>query len=137
MLSNRLKELDARFILCGHSLGARVIYYALSSLSNKNMSIIQDVHLLGGAVGNTSKDWQYAKKAVIGKINNYMSNNDDVLKYLYRTSTIMQSNPIGISNIDVEGINNVDVTKTITGHTKYKCNFAEIVKLQLETGSPA
>lgn len=128
MLAKEINGMEKKFILCGHSLGARVIYFCLKSLSKHNNKIIKDVHLLGGAVGNTKKDWAVAKVAVSGEINNYKSDNDSTLKYLYKFSTFLVSKPIGSYNIEVNGINNIDVTSLVKGHTEYKCNFVNLVK---------
>lgn len=127
MLSKEMHKMDKRFILCGHSLGARVIYFSLKALSKNNNKIIKDVHLLGGAVGNTRKDWEIAKTAVSGEIYNYKSNKDSILKYLYKSSTFLASNPIGTCSIEVDGINNIDVSSLVKGHTEYKCNFFKLV----------
>lgn len=58
LLADLIARTDSSYILCGHSLGARVIYYALESLRTKDRSFVEKVHLLGGAVGNSAEDWQ-------------------------------------------------------------------------------
>ncbi|MBF0100855.1 MAG: DUF726 domain-containing protein, partial [Desulfobacterales bacterium] len=88
------------FILIGHSLGARVIYYLLNALSTKEKSQIQDVYLLGGAVDrNDNEGWEKSLKAVNGKLYNCYSENDDILRFLYTVANLFQSSPIGLGPI--------------------------------------
>ena len=120
------------FTLAGHSLGARVIYYALEALSTKSGKPIQDVYLLGGAVGGSSKDspgWESATNVVRGRIYNCHSNNDGILKVLYRGANGFQSEPIGYSPIQLkhEKIHNFDCTELVDGHTSWKHWFGEIL----------
>lgn len=126
---------NASFILMGHSLGARVIYSALSTLSTAEEPIIEEVHLFGGAVGNQSKNWQQAQKAVRGDSYNYHSNNDTVLKYLYSVGTFFSSDPIGRTPIsNVEGVQNIDVTKQVSGHGQFKINAPSFLQTKLSAG---
>jgi pimeloyl-ACP methyl ester carboxylesterase len=115
------------FILIGHSLGARLIFYALQALSTREaLPLVREAVLLGGAVGidkSGQKDgWRQAAAAVEGKIHNFYSHNDDVLAYAYKAATLMQSAPIGIHRIGYRRLDIVDhdVTKTVRGHNDYK-----------------
>jgi len=142
LLADIIARTDKEYILIGHSLGARVIYSCLASLKTKaeNKIFIKDVHLLGGAVKNdcdknknTSSDvnWNGLDKAVSGKINNYYTGNDGVLKFLYKVGEGIKfdfGNPIGRNKINNEKINNIDVSKYIEGHTEYKINFPKFNK---------
>lgn len=126
LLGKVLSVYNQDIILCGHSLGSRVIYYALEYLSNHEIhtSNITEIHLLGGAVGNKASDWKSVKKFTNAKIYNYYSSNDDVLKYLYNIGTIFQSEPIGRHEIDVNSIKNINTTTRVDGHSGYKQNLA-------------
>lgn len=127
LLAQQIIEKDRRFIMFGHSLGARVAYYALRHLVDNNLKVIHDVHLLGGAVGNDQENWLAAQKGVRGSINNYQSVNDKILSHMYQVGTAFMSKPIGIHDIDVEGINNIDVSDHVEGHTKYKENISKFL----------
>lgn len=119
------------FILMGHSLGSRVIYYLLCALSTKNTSMINDVFLLGGAVDRKdTKGWRNALKAVKRKIINCYSNNDSTLKFLYRGANAFSSSPIGLGNIEISDkkIVNKNTTSIISGHMQYKEKFNRILK---------
>ncbi len=128
LLSDIISRTQGDYILCGHSLGARVIYYALTSLSTKEEKWIKHVHLLGGAVGNKKKDWEQAANAVDGTIVNYYSEKDMVLSTLFKVGMLFSSVPIGKNVIDVDGVVDVNVTEQVTGHTMYKDRFSLFAK---------
>lgn len=105
----------------GHSLGSRVIYYALEALSTKKEKYIKDVYLFGGAVARTTEhDWKTAYQAVEGSIHNFYCRNDLVLKYLYQIATVWTSPPIGLDTISYQcdGIYNYDVSNMVNGHIR-------------------
>ena len=126
LLADILARTNEKYILCGHSLGARVIYRTLDALSSKENQFVLNAHLLGGAVGSDAESWYKVKKAVAGNIVNYRSNNDYVLFTMYKLGTFFLSNPIGRHRINVNGIIDVDVSSTVNGHTEYKKNFSKI-----------
>ncbi len=122
---------NEQYVLMGNSLGARVVYSTLETLSTSNFKRISEVHLLGGAVGKEpKKDWEQATEIVRGKTYNYLSLNDDILRYAYKGGTLGRSKPIGREGI---GLNNdkvvdIDVTRYVDGHMKYKQNLQEYIK---------
>lgn len=120
-----------RFTLAGHSLGARVIYFALEELARRNHTKrIRDVFLLGGAVSNEPEGWERAASAVSGFINNCYSKNDSVLAYAYRIANAGQSTPIGYEPINTrhDRIRNLDRTPTVAGHMDWKCDLPSILE---------
>ena len=121
---------DDGFILMGHSLGARVIYYTLEALSTRTDSIIDNVYLLGGAVGDQVDGWNNASKAVNGIIYNCYSKNDGILKNMYRGANALMSKPIGINKIKIDSpkIINKNVSSFVNGHMEYKNQFNKILK---------
>ena len=133
LLSDIIARTDDQYILCGHSLGARVIFKTLAQLATKEEKYILDVHLLGGAVGSDTKSWREAKSAVTGKIVNYRSDNDYVLSTMYKLGTFFTSSPIGRNSINVPGILNIDCTSMVEGHTKYVENFAKMCPEKLRS----
>lgn len=120
--------------LVGHSLGCRVIYYALEALGKKASKRVADVILLGGAVGNDSADWRLASQAVVGTIFNCYSKNDTVLALLYKNANMHVSKPIGFFPIPIDDakVQNIDCTDLVTGHTKWKANYGTIIRLARE-----
>jgi hypothetical protein len=122
------------FILMGHSLGARVIYYALAALATVERPIIRDAYLLGGAVGATDEDdWTRATGAVTGTIHNCYSTNDQILKFLYQGACATLSKPVGIREIVSKSakIKNHDCSNLVDGHTTWKQKLPEVL-LQVE-----
>ena len=117
----------ARYVLFGHSLGARVIYYTLQAIAEGDLKHprIREVHLLGGAVGRDQKAWSGIESAVDGPIYNYFSKKDEVLRVLYKVGTLFTSEPIGRGPIESQSskIYNVDVTDYVGGHGEFKKNL--------------
>ena len=126
ILGKILASYKEEIILCGHSLGARVIYFALQYLNKQNIksSYIKEVHLLGGAVGSKTSDWRFIKNVITAPIYNYYSMNDDVLKYAYKLGTALLSDPIGRHEIEVDNVININTTTRVEGHSDYKKNLA-------------
>lgn len=121
----------ARYVLFGHSLGSRVIYYTLQALAEADLKQprIREVHLLGGAVGRDQKTWTGIDSAVSGPIYNYFSKRDDVLRVLYKVGTLFTSEPIGRGPIESHSdkIYNVDVTDDVGGHGEFKENLHKFI----------
>lgn len=125
-LADVILRSDRDFVLCGHSLGARVIFYCLRVLSLHRHPRVVRVHLLGGAVGNHRSEWDEVKDATLKGIVNYYSRHDQVLKILYEAGSAFSSTAIGRSPITVASdlIINVDVSEAVAGHSHYKAHFA-------------
>ncbi|MBT4028990.1 MAG: DUF726 domain-containing protein [Planctomycetes bacterium] len=125
---------EKSYTLVGHSLGCRVIYYALQALSSKDKSKINDVIFLGGAVGKDDPaGWEIATKAINGNIYNCYSKHDGVLSKLYRIANANLSHPIGISPIPGRNskIKNIDCSAFILGvkaHLMWKEHYEDILR---------
>jgi len=125
-----------RFTLIGHSLGARVIHYALKALAKHPAKRVTNAYLLGGAVGGSAKDnacWEAAVSAVSGRIFNCYSSEDLTLQGAYQTANAMYSRPAGYAGIHLEHPRIVDFncSALVGGHMKWKSSFREILA-QLE-----
>ncbi len=119
-----------QFILIGHSLGCRVIYSCMQTLATTANPIISESQLLAGAVGDDSANWRAARRSVIpnGRINNYHSDWDYVLRLLYSAGTFFQSTPIGRNGIRrVGGICNQDLSRLRLRHMHYKPRLQEFL----------
>lgn len=123
------------FTLAGHSLGARVIHFALMELAElPPYPKVDTAYLLGGAVGGGAKDdacWSKALQAMQGSLINCYSGQDDILKRLYRGANVGLSEPAGFAGIQFEHerLVNFDCTEIVDGHTKWKRQFGEIMRL--------
>jgi len=145
------------FVLLGHSLGARVIYYCLDALRTLSQTdqrlsnTIAQVYLFGGAVGHSANagsvyndggvsntvNWHGFNHLVKGQINNYYSDQDNVLKYLFLAAENLNETyddtpneePIGLNPIINFSVRNHDVSHYVPGHTQYKENLYSIMSL--------
>lgn len=120
-----------KFNLVGHSLGCRVIYYALEALSTKNEKYINDVILLGGAVGRKDKrGWEQALSSVDGCLHNCHSKQDKVLSVIYKTANAGLSSPIGISPIELESpqLKNHNFDNLVESHMTWKKHYEDVLK---------
>ena len=107
---------DACITLIGFSLGTRVIYYCLRKLSQLKCSV-HDVILLGGAAPCKLEKWKICRNVAAGRLINAYSKTDKLLSKLYAISRLEKA--IGNWPIEVNGIENYDVTDIATGHLKY------------------
>ncbi|ROV99550.1 hypothetical protein VMCG_06353 [Cytospora schulzeri] len=120
--------------LIGYSLGARVIYSCLNELADrKAFGLVESVCLMGAPVPSDPINWRRIRSVVAGRVINVYSTNDFLLAFLYRTSSL-QYGVAGLQAIsDVQGIENVDVSDLVDGHTRYRFLVGSILqKLQLE-----
>jgi hypothetical protein len=129
---------DKQYTLVGHSLGCRVIYYALEALSTKREKYVTNVVLLGGAVGRKDHDgWTRALDAVSGKILNCYSSQDMILDRLYRTANAGLSDPIGVRPIELINpkLVNINCTDFIESHMTWKPKYTKVIDRIRESGA--
>ena len=112
---------DKTFILMGHSLGARVSCHTLRNL--RRTESVHSMYLFGGAVSN-KETWDDAcANHPKLKVINCFSENDYVLKILYKAGTLFTNTPVGSKCIPKKPetlIYNVDLSHIVNGHTAYK-----------------
>ena len=83
--------------ILGHSLGARVAYYAMRSVSSNLLALkpdlkFENVYLLGGVIRrDSSKDWGQVALSVRGQIVNVHNKDDNVLSKFYRSLELRQN----------------------------------------------
>lgn len=120
--------------LMGYSLGARVIYSCLNELaSRKAFGLVESVCLMGAPVPSDPIPWRRIRSVVAGRVVNVYSTNDYLLAFLYRANSL-QYGIAGLQAIpDVQGIENVDISGLVEGHTQYRFLVGSILqKLGLE-----
>lgn len=115
--------------LVGYSLGARVIYSCLMSLAErKAFGLVESVVLMGTPAPSNAKIWRALRSVVAGRMVNVYSENDYILAFLYRTSSVH----LGIAGIqeveDVKGVENVNVSELVSGHLKYQYRVGSILQ---------
>ncbi|KAI0526415.1 hypothetical protein F5B22DRAFT_585669 [Xylaria bambusicola] len=107
--------------LLGYSLGARVIYVCLQELARRRaFGLVENAVLLGAPTPSSSSEWRAIRTVVTGRVINGFSTKDYILAFLYRTSSIQ----FGVAGLQpmlaVKGIENVDVSDLVEGHTLYR-----------------
>lgn len=114
--------------LLGYSLGARAIYTCLDELAEKRaFGLVESVVLAGAAVPSDSIAWRKMRSVVSGRLINAYSSNDYLLAFLYRTVSL-QYGVAGLQPVqDVPGIENVDVSDLVDGHTQYRFMMSQIL----------
>lgn len=110
--------------LVGYSLGARVIWSCLTSLAErKAFGLVESAVLIGSPIPSDVRTWRIMRTAVSGRLINVYSENDYILAFLYRTSSI-QYGVAGLMPVSgLLGVENVDVSETVNGHLKYRYVF--------------
>ena len=115
--------------LIGYSLGARVIYSCLMSLAKRRaFGLIESVVFIGAPMPSTTSDWRVLRSVVASRLVNVYSENDYVLGFLYRTSSI-QYGIAGLQKIEgIPSVENVDVSETVSGHLRYRYLVGSILQ---------
>jgi hypothetical protein len=107
--------------LIGYSLGAKVIYTCLQQLAKRQaFGLVESVVLLGAPTPCNSAEWRRIRSVVTGRVVNAYSTKDYILAFLYRSSSI-QFSVAGLNPVShVKGVENVDVSDLVEGHTLYR-----------------
>lgn len=122
--------------LIGYSLGARAIYSCLRTLAERRaFGLVESVVFIGAPIPSNRTHWQVMRSVVSGKMFNVFSENDYILAFLYRATSI-QLGVAGLQEIkDIEGVENLDLTEEVQGHLRYsglignvlvRCGFPDI-----------
>mmetsp|Transcript_13483 Transcript_13483/g.38293 ORF Transcript_13483/g.38293 Transcript_13483/m.38293 type:complete len:135 (-) Transcript_13483:97-501(-) len=116
--------------LFGFSMGARLIFHCLLELyRNEYLGIVEEVVLLGTPVSIRENRWAMARSVVSGRFVNGYSNRDWVLGVVYRTASAFTKRCGGLCPVSVHGIENVNLSSIITGHTDYIPKLPEILDI--------
>lgn len=120
------------FTLMGHSLGARVVFFALRALATKDPEkrFVDKAILMGGAVGRTDvESWDSAASAVSDGIYNCYSKKDQILRGLYQWANVRISKPAGLgpASCSYDSVRNIDFSDLIDGHNAWKPNLKEVL----------
>ena len=114
--------------LVGYSLGSRVIYACLRSLVQRRaFGLIDSVVFIGAPVPSNRIHWQMMRSVVSGQMFNVYSENDSILAFMYR-ATSMQLGIAGLQEIkDIEGVENLNLSEEVKGHLRYPDLIAQIL----------
>lgn len=128
---------DIKINLIGHSLGSQLIKSCLKTLyilnkedcDPKDNFKINNVVFLAGATPmtyNTEKWYNIFSNVVEGKIVNCYSTKDEVLKNCFCPCELSQ--PIGLQEINIKNVINIDFSDLNMGHLDYKNRIDEIME---------
>jgi hypothetical protein len=111
---------EGPYVLMGHSLGARVMVTAAQALATRpGQPRIESMHLLGAAVGRKGH-WHSLEAAVIGTVWNYWSENDNVLRWMYRLGEVGE---VAVGQTGFRSrrprIKDRNVSRLVPGHSAY------------------
>lgn len=114
--------------LIGYSLGSRLIFSCLQSLARRGAyGLVESVILIGSPAPSDIEYWRRIRSVVHGRVVNVFSENDSVLAFLYRTSSL-QLGVAGLQRVDgVSGVENLDVSEMISGHLRYQFLLGKII----------
>jgi len=90
-------------------------------------TIVDSVYLLGSPVESDPIHWTKIRAMTSGRVINGYCKTDWILSFLFRASSI--SNHIaGLQPVEVEGVENIDLTDIVGGHLEYKDKLEEILE---------
>ena len=115
--------------LIGYSLGATAIHACLQSLAERRaFGLVDTVIIIGAPAPANSAHWRTIRTVVSGKIFSAYSENDMILGFVYRMYTLSMG-VAGLQPIkDVEGIENIDLSDSVSGHLRYPELAGEILR---------
>ncbi|KYK54646.1 transmembrane and coiled-coil domains 4 [Drechmeria coniospora] len=115
--------------LVGYSLGAAAIHACLQSLAERQaFGLIAEVVLIGTPAPSDAAHWRTLRTVVSGNVFNVYSENDMILGFVYR----MHSLKFGVAGLqaipDVQGVENINLSGSVSGHLRYPELTGEILK---------
>ncbi|TRX96303.1 hypothetical protein FHL15_002575 [Xylaria flabelliformis] len=115
--------------LVGYSLGARVVYSCLRTLAERGaFGVVDTVVLIGAPVPSSAEHWGMMRAVVAGKLFNVHSENDYILGFLYR-GTSLQLGIAGLQAVGehIEGVEDLDLSEEVHGHLRYPALIPQIL----------
>ncbi|KAJ5478801.1 hypothetical protein N7530_004310 [Penicillium desertorum] len=102
----------------------------LMGLERRNAyGLVESVILMGSPTPSDTEDWQKIRSVVSGRVVNVFSENDSVLAFLYRTSSL-QLGVAGLQPVEgIPGVENLNVSDMISGHLRYQYLLGRILTL--------
>jgi hypothetical protein len=141
--------------LVGYSFGARVIYSCLKELSlyqaqweafqsagrppqsldgysssydREPASIVEDAILLGLPNHLSASSWKACRQVVAGRLVNCFSQKDMILSLMFQFKRLGLKRVCGTCPVNVDGVENFDVTDLVQGHQDYCLATGSILK---------
>ena len=108
--------------LVGYSVGARLIFHALSYMAEHHpedaRGVVDDVVLLGGTMSDDAEAWAKVRSVTCGRLVNGHCDRDWLLALLYRYKS-WNLGVAGLGPVECAGVDNVDLREVIASHTDY------------------
>lgn len=119
---------DRPATLLGFSFGASVAFHALLELDRMGVrDRVENVILLGAPLSTDEALWTRARGAVAGRLVNAYSRHDLLLALVYRAKSLAFT-AAGIQPVGVPGVEDVNVSRVVGGHTDYVEKMDEILE---------
>jgi Protein of unknown function (DUF726) len=117
--------------LVAFSMGSRLVFHALLELARcgAGASVVESALLLGTPVTAKPERWALARRAVAGRFINGYARGDWVLGVIFRASSGLINPAGGLCPVQVAGVENLNLTSLISGHSQYGEKLGEIVEL--------
>ena len=113
--------------LLGYSLGARIVFGAMRRLAAaKAVGIVESVVLFGAPVNGDVAAWDEVRRVTAARLVNVYSENDWILALAYRATTLA-SGVAGLRAVPAEGVENINVTHLVRGHTSYPATLPQLL----------
>lgn len=114
-------------------MGAITIFNALLQLAKRGVrDSVDEVILIGAPLSPTPAEWESVKTVVAGRMVNVYSRNDWVLAILVRlhsmVSSRMSTSVAGLGSVEVEGVEEVDVSDIVSGHLELGQRLKDILE---------
>eukprot|EP00798_Chlamydomonas_sp_ICE-L_P012701 gene12701-15933_t len=93
--------------------------------------IVESVILLGAPVSINPARWKQARSVVAGRFVNAYSTNDWILGLVYRchSRAAMANRAGGLAPANVPGVENINFSRYIKGHTDYLTRMDDLLEL--------
>ncbi|ETS79540.1 hypothetical protein PFICI_09393 [Pestalotiopsis fici W106-1] len=107
--------------LIGYGAGARAIWVALMTLSEKrSFGLVENAVLMGCPSPSNTQSWAAARSIVTGRLVNVYSKKDIMMAFAMRLCNFTA----GIAGLEeivgVNGVQNYDVSNILTAHSRYR-----------------
>ncbi|KAJ9648355.1 hypothetical protein H2199_001209 [Coniosporium tulheliwenetii] len=115
--------------LVGFSLGSRVIFACLRELAARGAyGLVQNAYLFGSPIVAKKDEYLRVKSVVPGRFVNGYATNDWILGYLFRATGGGIMRVAGLAPVEVQGIENVNVTEFVNGHMAYRAAMPRLLR---------
>lgn len=123
---------DESITLIGHSLGGRLVHYALRAAAASDYRF-ENAIILGGAHPRHDAGWAEAVRGVHGHVFNVHHAGDAILKYFYRIGAGTTRSPCGLKPVRPvhRGLRNLDAAESLDAYRNSHNRYTDHLPLVL------